>query len=553
MKHWNIVIRESRMSINGKSRRPRGPKIGFAKTLGLISLLLPALVLSSTCRRQSNVFVIALSDNVKTIDPIGSPSVDAASERVRTLMFNSLVKKDEKFDYVPELASNIQRSEDGLTFTFTLRDGVTFHDGRPFTSADAKYTLDTVLASTFAKAASFFEGSGANKRAYVKSVEAPDARTLVIRLNKQWTGLLPNLVPIAIIPKDGYESQKAHPLGTGPFKFKSYDQAQQVVDLEANATYWDGPPHIPALRVRVISDSNALQAELRSGRVDVAPLPTSLSPDAIKSLSQDPNLNVNQFEGSNLNLLTFNTKEAPLDNVKVRQAIAYAVDRESMIRDLVLGQGKIAHSILPEASWAYVPGQTYHFDPAMARKLLDDAGFRDPDGDGPQMRFPKPIVFRISGSSGAARQYSGVIYNYLKDVGIPVSIETSELNTLFELLRRGQFQMTYGQWVGGNQDPIFYHDLFATSEIPTETRAARNRGRYSNPELDKILDEAANTYDHAKAAPLYAKAQDIVSREVPVFPLWYQANMVIAKKSVGNIKVDASGDWEFVKDLTVGK
>ena len=540
------------MSINVKSRLSRGPKIRFAKALGLISLLL-VLVFSSTCRRQSNVFVIALSDNVKTIDPIGSPSVDAASERVRTLMFNSLVKKDEKFDYVPELASNIQRSEDGLTFTFTLRDGVTFHDGRPFTSADAKYTLDTVLASTFAKAASFFEGSGANKRALVKSVEAPDARTLVIRLNKQWTGLLPNLVPIAIIPKDSYESEKTHPLGTGPFKFKSYDQSQQVVDLEANATYWHGPPHIPALRVRVISDSNALQAELRSGRVDIAPLPTSLSPDAIKSLSTDSKLNVNQFEGSNLNLLTFNTKEAPLDNVKVRQAIAYAIDRESMIRDLVLGQGKIAHSILPEASWAYTPGQTYHFDPAMARKLLDEAGFRDPDGDGPQMRFPKPIVFRISGSSGSARQYSGVIYNYLKDVGIPVSIETSELNTLFELLRRGQFQMTYGQWVGGNQDPIFYHDLFATSEIPTETRAARNRGRYSNPELDKILDAAANTYDHAKAAPLYAKAQEIVSRDVPVFPLWYQANMVIAKKSVGNIKIDASGDWGFVKDLTVGK
>ena len=134
-------------------------KSSLVKHLALTSILL-VMLLSASCRRRSSVFVIALSDNVKTIDPIGSPSVDAASERVRTLMFNSLVRKDEKFDYVPELASNIQRSEDGLTFTFTLRDGVTFHDGRPFTSADAKYTLDTVLASTFAKTASFFEGSG---------------------------------------------------------------------------------------------------------------------------------------------------------------------------------------------------------------------------------------------------------------------------------------------------------------------------------------------------------------------------------------------------------
>ncbi len=528
-------------------------RMPFLKASALSILLLLAIVLPSACRRtQSNVFVVALSDNIKTIDPIGSPSVDAASERVRTLMFNSLVKKDEKFDYVPELAANIQRSDDGLVFTFTLRDGVTFHDGRPFTSADAKYTFDTVLASTFAKAASFFEGSGATRTAYVKSVEAPDAHTLIIRLNKQWTGLLPNLVPIAMIPKDSYESEKTHPLGTGPFKFKSYDQVQQVVDLEANQAYWDGPSKIPALRVRVISESNAMQAELQSGRVDIAPLATSLSPDAIRALGQNPNLKVQQFEGSNLNLLTFNTTEPPLNSVKVRQAIAYAIDRESIIRDLVLNQGAIAHTILPEASWAYAKPPTYQFDPNKAKQLLDEAGFRDPDGDGPQMRWAKPLLFRISGSSASARQYSGVIQNYLKNVGIPVAIETSEFNTMRQQVQNGQFQLNYSQWVGGNQDPLFYHDLFATSEIATPTRGL-NRSRYSNPELDKILDEAANTYDHAKAAPLYAKAQEIVSRDVPVFPLWYQANMVIAKKNVGNIHVNASGDWGFVKDLTVTK
>src|ERR1043166_10018293 len=107
------------------------------QALVILACLLPAITLSSACRRnRSSAFVIALSDNVKTIDPIGSPSVDAASERVRSLMFNSLVKKDEKFDYVPELASDIKRSDDGLTHTFTLHDGVKFHDGRVMTSAD---------------------------------------------------------------------------------------------------------------------------------------------------------------------------------------------------------------------------------------------------------------------------------------------------------------------------------------------------------------------------------------------------------------------------------
>src|SRR5687767_2629535 len=144
-----------------------------------MSLLVVAASLS--CRRQnSSSFVISLGDPIRTIDPIGSPSVDAASERVRTLMFNSLVKKNEKFDYVGELASDIKRSEDNLTFTFTLHDGVKFHDGRTLTSADAKYTLDLVFSSTFAKSASFYEGTGANRKSYIKSVEAPDARTLVI-------------------------------------------------------------------------------------------------------------------------------------------------------------------------------------------------------------------------------------------------------------------------------------------------------------------------------------------------------------------------------------
>ena len=122
---------------------------------------------------------------------------------------------------------------------------------------------------------------------------------------------------------------------------------------------------------------------------------------------------------------------------------------------------------------------------------------------------------------------------------------------MFDELRRGNFQIFYGQWVGGNQDPIFFKDLFATSEIPTEARASRNRSRYSNAELDKLLDEAVNTFDRTKAKELYRQIQDLVSRDVPVIPLWYQANIVIAKDNVKNINVDASGDWGFVRHVQV--
>ena len=506
----------------------------------LLVLLISVLLVPPACRRRTDTFVIALGDNIRTIDPIGSPSVDAASERVRTLIFNSLVKKNEKFDYTGELASDIKRSDDGQTYTFTLHDGVKFHDGKVLSSDDVKYTLDLVFKSDFAKSASFYEGSGADKHSYIKSVEAPDAKTVVVTLIKPWVGLLSNLVPVAIIAKDSYESQKTHPLGTGPFKFVRYDNTQQVCDVEAFNEYWEGAPKLPAVRVRVISDMNALQAELQSGRVDIAPMPTSLSPDAVKRLEQDPNLQVKAFPGSNVVLLTLNTSSPPLDNVKVRQAMAYAIDRESLVKNLLLGFGKIAHSIIPEESWSYSTGQTYSYDPAKAKQLLSEA----------RVRFDKPVVYKLSGSSIAGRQYAGVIQNYLKEVGIPVEIQTPEQNTLFDELRRGNFQIAYTQWVGGNQDPIFYKDLFATSEIPTQTRPSRNRSRYSNPELDKLLDEAVNTFDRARGRELYVQIQAIVSRDVPVFPLWYQSNVVIARKNVQNIQVNASGDWGFVRNLS---
>lgn len=525
-----------------------------ARSFVSIFLALALLALThGACRgRDSNIFVIVQSDNISTLDPVGSPTVDAASERVRVLMFNSLMRKNEKFEYVNELASEMPKvSEDGLSITFTLRDNVKFHDGRPLTSADAKYTLDTMLASTSSgKAASFFEGSGANKQSFITSVEAPDARTLIIRLRKRMPQLFPNLVTVGIIPQGTAAQHATSPLGSGPYRFKSFDKNQQVLDLEANENYWEGAPNIKALRVRVIADANALQAELKSGRVDIVPLPTNLTPDAIVSLGKDANLKVEQFPGSNIVYLGFNVQSPTLDKVAVRQAIAFGIDRERLIRELLLGQAKLAHSILPEESWAYTQGQTYSYNPERAKKILDDAGFRDPDGSGPQMRFQTPIIFKVSSGSIATRQYATVMQNSLKEIGIPVEIETIEFNSLLQQLRQGQFQMTTSRWVGGNQDPIFLRNLFTSAEIPTQERPGLNRSRYSNPAVDKILDEAFNTTDQQRAGTLYKQAQEIISQELPMMPLWYPANVVIARRSVGNIKIDGSGDWGFVRNLT---
>ncbi len=138
--------------------------------------------------------------------------------------------------------------------------------------------------------------------------------------------------------------------------------------------------------------------------------------------------------------------------------------------------------------------------------------------------------------------------NSLREVGIPVNIDTLEDNTLREAQKNGQYQLTAGRWVGGNQDPIFLRDLYTFL-----TGGNFNRGRYRNPALDKILGAAVSTADRAQAKTLYAEAQDVISREMPMLPLWYSNNMVIARKNVGNIKVAPGADWTFVRSLTIDK
>jgi peptide/nickel transport system substrate-binding protein len=210
------------------------------------------------------------------------------------------------------------------------------------------------------------------------------------------------------------------------------------------------------------------------------------------------------------------------------------------VTELLFDQAKVANSIVPEQSWAYVPGTQYKYDPAKAKQLLQEAGYKN-----------EPIVFKYSSGNAYVNQYAQVIQSSLADVGINVQIETLEVNTIRTQLAQGQFQMYTGIWIGGNQDPIFLRDLFSSTKIPGGSVACCNRSRYSNKELDTILEDAVNATDRETAKGLYAKAQEIVSSELPLFPLWYPANLVVANKRIGNIKISGSGDWSFLKDITV--
>lgn len=523
----------------------------------LFSLTIGIVLTASNCReRRSDTFTIALDGKFSTLDPIGSVTVDANSERLRTLMYNSLIKKNEKFEYVGDLAKSFKQSEDGLTYTFILQDDVKFHNGKTLTSADVKYTFDRLFESEGGKAAAFFETIDEKKTPFITAFETPDEKTFVIEIARPELKnlVLPNLVPIAIIPKDtpvgeGSNAGTNPPPGTGAYKFKSFDTAQNIVALEAFEEAWEGAANIKKIQVKILADANALQAELLAGNVDLAPAAINLAPDTLESLAKAPNLKVMEFKGSNIQYLWFNTEKEPVKNEKVRQAIAYAIDREKIIKDQLDGQAVLAYSILPEDSWAYIPGVKYAYDVEKAKKLLDEAGYRDKNGDG--LREMDKVIFKISSGSKATQQYSVVIQSQLRDIGIPVEIESLEFQTMLNQIQQGQFVMTTGRWVGGNQDPIFLKDLFASSEIPSEQRASRNRGRYKNTEVDELLDKALKEPDNQKAKEYYVKAQEIISQELPLFPLWYSSNMVVAKENIKNIQMNASGDWDFVRKLTV--
>lgn len=535
--------------------------------LALFALLL-ATAASSCRRRDSGVVTVALPEKFTAFDTISSTNSDAAAERVKNLLFNSLVKKDENFDYVGDLAKEIKTSEDGLSITFVLRDGVKFHNGKTLTSEDVKYTLDTLFNSKGYKAQAFYDSvpvekapsakkpaSNANAAApaeapetkqvpHITSIEVPDEKTIVIKIARPAlkTTLLSNLVTIPIIPTGSAPQQKDSPVGSGPFKFVSLDSGQNIVEMEANPDYWDGPPKIKKLRLKTITDANSLQAELQTGGVDIAPNPNNISADTIKALSEGQNLQVVQSEGSNIQYLILNVKTPTLADVRIRQAIAYSIDREKIVRDLLLGQAKVASSVLPPQSWAYTPGTQYTYDPAKAKQLLAEAGYKG-----------EPIVFKFGAGNLAVSQYAQILQSSMNDVGLNIRIETMDVNVLRKKLAQGEFELYTGVWIGGNQDPIFFRELFTTAKIPGPTASCCNRGRYSNPAVDQIVDAAINTTNKDEAKALYQKAWDLVSADVPLLPLWYPANIVVATKRIGNIHINPSGDWGFLKDVTVSE
>ena len=491
----------------------------------LAALLLPTFSCSSRVDAQTLVMLIESSPT--NLDP--RVGIDAYSERIDDLIFDDLLTRDEHLNVQPGLARSWE-TPDPLTYVFHLQKGVRFHDGRPLTSHDVKWTFDSLLEKKIRSTKS---------AAYrlVDHIDAPDDATVVFHLKEPFATLLWNLSDgaIGIVPNGSGAELSQHPVGSGPFRFVSAQQDKEVL-LARNDDYWGTRANLQSVRFAVVPDATTRALELRKGSADVAI--NALSPDTVITLQSNPSLQILRAPGTILNYLAFNTRDPILKDARVRQALAYAIDRRTMLQYLWRGFAEPAYSILPPQSWAYnadIPH--YDFNPERARELLETAGYHEVNG----VRFH--LVMKTS-TEETPRLIAAVLQQQLRAVGVVLEIHTYEFATFLSDVTHGAFQMYSLRWIGGNEDPDIFEYVFHSSKFAPN---GGNRGFYSNPRIDALIDQARKEPDQNTRKQLYAEIQAVLAQDLPEINLWYLDNVVVSSKRVRGIALNPSGNYDFLK------
>jgi len=541
--------------------------------LRLSAFICGFILLLSGCSRapatDPATVVFLIETMPANLDPrIGT---DAQSQRLHSLIFSSLLERDPQMNLRGDLALR-WASPNPLTYVFHLRPDVRFHDGRPLTSADVKFTFDSILSGAIRtpKRSAF---------RMVAAIEAPDPQTVIFRLSEPYASFLWNLTrpSVGIVPAGSGSDFATHPVGSGPFRFVSSRQDDEVV-LSRNSNYFGpmtvliaegfnkktgkrwgktlrvplprlhsiDPEHWPLptggpqfVRFRIVPDAVVRALELRKGTADIQL--NSLTPDMVPVLARDPNISVTQQPGTIYSYIGINCEDPVLSRPEVRRALASATDRMTIIKSLLRGQARVADSLLPYENWAYNPAVTgYPYDPARAEQLLDAAGFpRGPDG------IRLHLVLKTS-TEELSRLIGAVLQDQWRRVGIALELRPLEFATLLSDAIAGNFQLTLLRWVGANNDPDIFEFVFSSRRIPPN---GANRGRYRNTRLDALLDQARVESNLARRKNLFAEAQRIVTDDLPYISLWFSDNVAVHRRRLSNISLTPSGDYDFLTQI----
>ena len=501
-----------------------------------LAVLVGMVIFLSACsaKPDPNTLVMIIESSPTNLDP--RVGLDAQSERIDSLLFDDLLTRDDHLNVQPGLAESWE-IPDPLTYIFHLHHDVKFHDGRALTARDVKWTFDSLLQGKV---------TSTKKAVYrwVDRIDAPDDYTVVFHLKEPFTPLLWNLSDgaMGIVPYGSGGEISLHPVGSGPFRFVSAEQDKEVI-IERNDDYWGERPRLQRVRFAVVPDATTRALELRKGSADIG-IGNSMTGDMVLALQREKTLQVLHSPGTVLAYMAFNLRDPVLRDARVRQALAYAIDRQPIIHYLLRDLARPAASVLPPESWAYSGNAgAYAFNPDRARQLLDEAGYKAANG----VRFH--LTMKTS-TEESTRLLAAVLQQQLHDVGIALDIRTFEFATFFSDVTRGEFQLYSLRWVGGNEDPDIFEYVFHSAKF---TPNGANRGFYANPTVDALIDQARRELDQKTRKQLYGEIQSILSTDEPYINLWYFDNVLIASKRVRNLTLDPSGSYDFLKTAKIGK
>ncbi|TLS38670.1 ABC transporter substrate-binding protein [Pseudalkalibacillus caeni] len=479
--------------------------------------------------QKKETFIFARGGDAVSLDP--SEVTDSESENVSQSILETLVTFAEGETKVePLLAKEWKESEDGLTYTFKLREGVKFHDGTDFNAEAVVYNFERWMEpqdkERFYMYGAVFGGFKGDEGHAIKSVEAVDDYTVKFTLNNVQPTFLKGLAltPFSIsspaaIEKYG-EDYGSNPVGTGPFTFKEWRRNDRVV-LNKNKDYWlDGYPKVDQVIFRTIPENSARLNALLSGEVDMV---DGLDPVNIPQVEKNPDLQILRRPSLNLGYLGFNVTREPFDNKLVRQALNHAVDKEKMIDAFFGGQADPAKNPIPPSVEGYNDDiEAYPYDLEKAKALLEEAGY----GDGFEMElWAMPVARPYMPNANKVAEY---LQSSFAEIGVKAKIVSYEWATYLDKVKQGEADSFLLGWTGTNGDADdFIYTLWHEDNI-----GSMNSTFYANEELNGILEEARSISDQEKRSELYKRAQEIMHEDPPIIPLVHSTPVLAARSDI---------------------
>lgn len=482
---------------------------------------------------------VGLDVDAGTMDP--RLSKDTTATRVADLVYDGLVRMNEKLEPQPSLAEKWE-NPNPTTWIFTLRTGVTFQDGTPFTAADVKYTFDSILDPNF-------KAPYAKLYAPISKVEVVDDTNVKFTLKNPYAPLL-SYMDIGIVPKHIGEkndnSLSSNPIGTGPYKMVKWEKNSKI-SFESNDKYWGGPAKTKKVTYYIIPDNSTRVSALAAGDIDFVHSP--LSPQDIGKIKENKDFTVIETEGLGFTYLNFNTTNPILSDVKVRQAIAHLIDKETISGQLYQGMDKPGDSPLIPPSWAFSDSiKGFPYDPNKAKELLAQAGWKDSDGDGILDKDGKKLTITLSTHTEDPNRMQTVefLQNEFSKAGIDAKVQTTEWPTFSANMMAQKFDIALLGWLNlVDPDRAMYSQFLSTSE--------NNYGKYSNPNVDELLEKGRITLDQGERTKIYQEAAKIVTDEVAYDVLLNQGYVIMYTNKLTGFKASPKASLYGLKDVEMKK